>query len=276
MPITIFRSAHESEELNEKFKELFEECDILVVEWGDKEYWNKLKEHLNQLSQIGYSTHNFEADGEWEKLENFIKNSKKQIEVEESPVSFWDYMRAGDLLAESKYEFLTGKLEDACKFFSLYWKRMGEIIRKRDASLAEQLIRLQKENENKRILLKIGAGHLAHYELKKRGVAVKQEFPYLPYILLLAHELLRRIQFGKPYTIELVAQAIVEDTILDFRRNIHLPYREAAKKVRKIAEKLSYDEINDLSKYISKDTFYWIKLEDTIISWLEKKGYKIF
>lgn len=75
---------------------------------------------------------------------------------------------------------------------------MGEITRKRDVALAEQLIKLQRKNENKKILLEIGAGHLVHYELEKRGIAVKQEFPYLPYTFSLADELGRRIQFSNP------------------------------------------------------------------------------
>jgi hypothetical protein len=202
MPITIFRCGHGSEELNEKFKELFEECDILVVECGNKEFYNEFKEHLNQLSQIGYSTHNFERRFEevLQKLEDFIKNSKKQIEVEKSPISLEEYRKVDALFLGSQNVFMSGKLEDACTLFSACCKYMVEIVRKRDAALAEQLIKLQRKNENKKILLEIGAGHFVHYELKKRGIAVKQEFPYLPYTFSLADELRRRIQLRRSYT----------------------------------------------------------------------------
>jgi len=55
MPITVFRHNHgRPEELNQKFKELFEESDIVVVECAHKEDCNDYKKYLNQLSQIGY------------------------------------------------------------------------------------------------------------------------------------------------------------------------------------------------------------------------------
>jgi hypothetical protein len=279
MPITVFRHSHGGpEELNEKFKELFKECDIVVVECAHKEDCNDYKKYLNQLSQIGYSFDVFQSlhDEFLEKLHEFIRNSKKQIEVEESPISSEEYMKTHLLFGNSINAFLNGKLKDACIDFLACCKSTAKFSKKRDTYLAEQLIKLQRENENKKILLTIGSMHLVYYELKRRGIEAKQEFPYYPYTFPLYDELRRRIMFGKPYTMELVAQSIVEIGIFDYLKDLCLSCNEATKKARKIAEKLSYDEINDLSKYISKDNYRKIVWKETIISWLKKKGYKIF
>jgi len=75
---------------------------------------------------------------------------------------------------------------------------------------------------------------------------------------------------------ELAAQAIVEQIISIHLEDLDLPYNEAAKRARKIAEKLSYDEINDLSKYVSKNDWRKQMWKEATILWLEKKGYKIF
>jgi len=90
MPITIFAQGHFPEDLNQNFENLFKKCDILVAEVAVKEKYDDVKTYLNQLSQIGYSDDTFlspvNPEYSW-KLQEFIKNSKKQIEVEKSPIS---------------------------------------------------------------------------------------------------------------------------------------------------------------------------------------------
>jgi cytochrome c553 len=74
---------------------------------------------------------------------------------------------------------------------------------------------------------------------------------------------------------ELTAQAIIEQIILVHLGRLGLLYKEAAKIARKIARKLSYDEISDLSRYISANDYRKKMPEEATILWLRKKGYKI-
>ena len=94
MSITIYRCAHHPEGLNEKFMELFRTCDILLIEELAKESYASSFKYYNRLAQKGYSElfpiGLFESF--YERLVSIIRNSKKRIEVEKSPVSVKKYM----------------------------------------------------------------------------------------------------------------------------------------------------------------------------------------
>jgi len=119
MTITIFAHGHFPEDLNQNFENLFKKCDILVVENAVKEFYGEIKNHFNQLSQRGHSDYRLHLEESPEeyrrKLEEFIKNSKKQIEVEISPVSSEEVNKSKEDLSSKFFKaFVNGKLEEAC------------------------------------------------------------------------------------------------------------------------------------------------------------------
>jgi hypothetical protein len=278
MSITIFRHSHDHRELNKKFEELFRKSNIVVVEHGFKETYTKMKTYYNQLSQKGHSDYFTTSIPPFVKysnrLENFIKNSGKQIEVEKSPVSENEWIKLDTLSYVSTQAFLNGKLEEACKKELESAIGSVEIEEKRENSLVKQLIELYEENENKQILVLIGANHLIYYKLKKKGIDVKQEFPYLPYFLSIYDELCRRLKLKQQYNFELVAQAIVYRSIGGYLLWKDLPARRVIENARRIAEKLSYHEIKCLSEYLSEKDYRKENFPEAIIIWLRKKGYK--
>lgn len=278
MTITIFRHAHFPEELNEKFEHLLEKSDILVVEMATREFREEVKEHLNQLSQKGYSSFKFQGlfSEIQRKREDLIRDSKKQIELEESSISLKEFRKLENLIQDSREAFVNGDFEEA------YNKQLDSAInivrwdRKRDASLLNQLTKLQRENENKEILVPLGAGgHLIYYELKEKGLDTKQEFPYIPYTFPLFDEPMRRLRFGRPYTPQLIAQALVDRMVCIYLTNSGLSLHQAVEKSREIVEKLSYSEIRNLSKYISENNLRREMPKETAVLWLRKKGFEI-
>lgn len=280
MPITIFRTPHSPKALNKIFEKRFEECDIFLTEQGFNDGYNEIKEYLSELSNKGYSSKPLQFFGAHfdeygEKLKSFIKNSKKQIEVEKSPFTLEDYERVESLADSAEDKFCKGDLEIACAKMVEYLVEVNERDKGRMESLSEQLINLQKENKNKRILAEGGSDHLIHYKLKEKGLDVKQEFPYKPLILPIHTEVKRRIAFNKPFTMESVAKSIVEYFIIQYLMGIGSTPKQIIEKPRKILEKLSYNEIRDLSKYISENSLRRQMPSEAIILWLKNKGFEI-
>jgi len=170
---------------------------------------------------------------------------------------------------------VNGKLEEACNKALEFYQLEVEIDKKREASFVEQLIELYEENEDKEILVLYGAAHPIYYELKRRGINVKREFPYLPLIFPLPTELERKLRFGIPYTKDLVAQAIIVSAVETYLRDLGMSSIEAMRKSNRIVRKLSYDEIKDLSKYISENSLARKMPIEAMVVWLKKRGYEI-
>jgi hypothetical protein len=137
-----------------------------------------------------------------------------------------------------------------------------------------QLVKLQEENEEKEILVEIGANHTIYHKLKEMGLEVKQEFPYEPYIFNLYGELMRRFIYNKPYTRELAARTIVEVLVVDYLDKIGLPFSSQLKNLRKFLEKLSCEDINSLSIFLSKNSWRRIMPLESVILWLRKRGFE--
>lgn len=276
MPITLYRCAHTAEELNEKFERLFEECDILVVEHAIGEDYKETQKYYNQLSFIGKTEYiGFSPYSDFEeKLESHIKNSGKRIEVERSPLTRKHMEILFNLIDQARRKFLQGDIEEVCEKWVKHAKYLSKLIEIRDKSLAKLLINLEKENMEKNILVVIGADHMVHYELKKKGINVKQIFPYKPFIFSLSIEPCRRIRFNKECPNELIARSFVSTIIGTYLESLGIPYSKTLYKVREISEKLSYEDIKNLSKYVSNPSHREMYREATIL-WLRKRGFEI-
>jgi len=277
MSITIYQCRHLPEELNERIEELVKKCDILVLEEPATEYYGIAKKYFNELSKKGYSSIGGESffKEHGDKLESFIRNSKKQIEVEKSPISLEELRIYFNLLSSCAKSCVSGELKKICDITLKERKYLSEMNKKRDNALSKQLIKLQKESRGKNILTIIGVGHSAHIELKKRGIEVKQEFPYKPYVFDIATELERRIRFDLPYTEGQVARTFPEGFISSFLRDSGLPSHQIVEKARKILERLSYEDIKDLSTYISENNSRKEMPRETTVIWLRNKGFEI-
>ncbi|MEM5778481.1 MAG: hypothetical protein QXK49_02550 [Candidatus Aenigmatarchaeota archaeon] len=279
MPINIFRCAHATEELNEKFVKLFKNCDILLLEHGINNDYEIQRKCISNLAK-GISNYiildNINVFYEFtEKIISFIKNSGKQIEIEKSPVSLEEFKETDKIRINSIFEFYNGNFEKAYENKLKFHYEQAKLLRRRDLSLTEQIIKLQNENKDKNILSVIGSNHQIYYYLRKKGVEAKQEFPYKPYIFDQETELNRRITFNKPFTQDLVAKTFVNNIIDPYLECSGLPLNLLVEKSRKISEKLSYEDIKFLSKYLGEDFLRSKMPGEATVIWLRKKGLEI-
>jgi len=254
MPITIYRCAHVPEELNERFEELFEDCDIFLVEHAVKEDFHEVKKAYNRLSFEGCSpTFRSTQPSYQEKLNSLIRNSKKRIEVERSPISFSQLFESYQVLKKAFDEFSRGNLRRACRMFLKYEHMLAQTRIERDRALSNLSIKLQENNPGKMILVGLGVEHLVHYHLKQRGVKVKQVLPYTPYVFNLPSELGRRIEFKLPYTREMVTRSLIACLLgTYFYSTLDLRFSLCEKLAREFAEKMSYEELEPLLNHITK------------------------
>jgi hypothetical protein len=247
------------EELNEKFEELFRESDIVVIEFHVSlgERLEKVKNSINELSlgelKIDYFFPFREATPYASRLFSFIENSKKQIELENSPINAEYYSKINKLEKRTIEKFSNGNLREASKLFLESSRAIAKVCEERDKSFARQLIELYEENPRKEILVPIGAAHQVHEELKKEGMEnVKQFFPYLPYTFSLHEEVSLRIRFKLPITEMMALRSIPELFYFDFFSALGFPYQKCTRLARNIVESLSYKDIESLSKDIRK------------------------
>lgn len=265
MPIKVFRFRHLGpEDLNDKYEESFRECDILFLENPNPKSYKKNKRTYQRISDgkptPDYSSVDFPI----------LFGSKKRIELEKSKGNE-DAPKEFDL---ALMQFYTGKLEASCRLFVKGTKKLEKETIERDNGIPLQLKNLQRHNKGKKILARFGASHTFYYDLKREGLDITQEFPNdKPFIFSLSDELSRRIRFNKKYDRTFVARAIGSVSAFDFFTN-HFGYSlsEATKATRKIFEKLSYEDINDLSKYIMSRR-YTLSQEESTALWLQRKGF---
>lgn len=280
MPITIFRCAHKPEELNENFERLFKECDVLMVEQGVKDGRNNLEKFYNQVSFGEQHPIDFFRDfftyGAFDnyvyKLVSFLSNSGKRVVIEDSPMTVNELKKWEILFTGSLGAYYTGNLQDACRMQIKALECMKELDNRREDSLKKQLVMLQRENRESKILFPIGAEHLIYYKLKDKGLEVKQEFPYKPYFLSYGSEVHRRVTVSKPYTNEMIARLFPERIVEGHLMKSGLSLSKATERARKISGRLSYEDVKDLS-INTRENFPNV-IESTIL-WLRKKGFEL-
>lgn len=276
MTITVYRCAHHPEELNERFERLFNSSDTLLLELGIGEGYENQKQFMQRLSNS--NSYVIVPDEEFsdykEKLFSFIRNSRKQIELEKSPIRLKDVERIDKIYTDSWKLFYDGNLEEAIEKRLKFFLEQSEMLKQRDKRLVEHAVKINRENKDRRILIVIGADHDLH-ALHEKVPNVKQEFPYMPYRFNHNLELNRRIAFNKPYTRELVAKTFPEDTVGVYLYKTGLPLSAVDKKSIEISESLSFSDIGDLSNYISKSNLNRKMPTEATLVWLKNKGFEI-
>lgn len=278
MPVSIFRSPHDPNELNKTFRGLFENCDIFFSEQGFNDDYDLIKRHLSELSNNGYSTVSMEEayfDAYSKELENIIRNSKKKIEIEKSPFNYEDLEEINTLFYNARNSFSAGNANEAYTNMVKYSVEAKKRDERREEEIEKQLIDLQKIDKDKNILVGLGANHLIFYKLKKKGLDVKQEFSYKPFIFPIHIEIKRRIAFNKPFTEEMINKSIVESFIIQYLLESDASAKEVSEKPRRIVEKLNYEKIKELSKYISGDILRRQFPNESVVVWLRKQEIEI-
>ncbi len=281
MPITVFRCPHHSRALkNGLFEKEFRESDIIFFEQGIKDDSEDLKTYYSELSERGqqkYIMGRSAFDKYHETIDSFIRNSGKQVEIEKSHLSFEELLSIGKIHENARSLFYRGDLENACRGVLESSKAFSKENRKRELNIVSQLVELQKQNESKKIIFPFGVDHSIYYKLKKKGLDVKQVFYEKPFVFPVFVEIYRRIEFNKPITMEMLARSIVENAVsayLTEARTGELDHLFNLKG-REIAERLSYEDIKDLSKYISQDSYRIEMPKEATVIWLRKKGVDI-
>jgi hypothetical protein len=186
--------------------------------------------------------------------------------VEKSPVSALHLSELKDLDEAKFLEFYDGNLEEACKFSLMSASLSVELTTRRDLALTDQLTSLQEENEEYEILVLLGANHEAYHMLKRKELKVRRVFPFMPYVFLSFEELERRMYHGLPWSKDLVARAFPERITYYL---LGYPHYERVRIARDVGEKLKYEDVRAISKFISTGQ-QRIDPDFFCILWLEK------
>ncbi len=273
MTITVYRYIHfKDEQIKEKFKRLFGESDIIFFEKATSIDYDNVKETYQKISDTDApSASDLGFTYKKKPILEHLHGSGKKVEMEKSRVSinsspkFYNAMKC----------FYNGDLENSCKLFIQGAKLFAQETTTRDKDIPEQLIEIKNDNKGKKILAAFGAAHTFYYDLKKRGLDVRQEFYNKPHIFGFDEELMRRIRFNKPYDKTDVARAVANPP-LDVLFIDLLGYKssDSTKMSRRILEKLSYEDIEELSKYLSSPERKQF-LSEHVGIWLEKRGFEL-
>jgi len=281
IPIKIFRHNHYPEDLNDRFKRSFNESDIIAVENASSQSSEGLKNFFNSLSSKGYFEHSVRSEisrDYYKKLITFITNSKKQIEVEKPPIVLDEIERIKSLRFDSLDYFCEGNLDKACYKRLEALKFSDELNKKRINSMSNQLENIQTTNENKNILALIEPirGLPIYMELKKNGFNVVQELSHNNIIFDCDEQVGRNILFNKSYTKDSLARYFVCSSIFNYLNgDLDFSRKKAMEKSLEVTENLSYEDINSLSDYISKDILRKNMYVDATVVWLKKRGVKL-
>jgi hypothetical protein len=278
MPIIIYRCPHVPEVFNRNFEELFENSDLIYIECPIREYYHRVKKYYKDLSFREYSRIplSFTFSKYTETLNSFIRNCRKEIEVERSPIPSKKLREHSRILNKTREAFLKGHFKKANKLLLTASELYSQMIKERDVSIARQLASLQTKNRRKTVLGILGISHMPHIFLGRKGLKVKQAFPYKPYIFSLTEELTRRIRFKLPYNKETVARCFPYILLYTYLCSLNLPHPEAVDTARKISEMLSYGDIENLSNFMSKEPYNFYNLTPSLeyelcVFWLKKE-----
>jgi len=279
MPIICFRTPHVAEALNDKFAGLFKESDIIFLEQCYGDFYGKAKNFYTQLSQTGHAqtdTTDYLHETFDDKIKFFVANSKKQVEIEKSPFATETFRTLFSGIASSFQNFYNGKFKEACELKERNASYASIIDNARDRRMAGQLEYIQNTNPNKKILTLTGGSHGFPIILKRKGIKVRQEFPYLPYMFGFEDQLQRYAKFNKSIPKDVTAKAFVGNIFHGHLSNNGVKPPELFEREIKAVKDLSYEDVENLSKSLGRMTLSDEILKDMeVLSWLEEKGVRI-
>ncbi len=281
MTVTVFRLPHLPQYLGESFLTHYRKNDIIFREQSISDFYEIVKDDLNKLSMEGsyskytksYSSPLFNDFNR--RFDSIISRSKKQIEIEKSRFTLKQENLLNVIGIDAEEKFLEGNFEEAFKKTFQYGKLTTEKMITRDIDMEIQLATLQEENKDKNILAVIGTAHTLYHRLKKKGMDVKQDFAYKPFIYGIDAEMTMRLVFNKPITDDLISRSMAQTFVESYLMDQEIPEYQRTTKTRKILSKLNTDDVRDLSKYIGANYDRREMPDMATVMWLRRRGIEI-
>ena len=280
--INVFRHPHFSyKAVGDKLKNAVKQCDAILLESGACDEHDMVEMAYNDLSFKGYShidiTYgNDGVDQEFiEALKEVIRKSRKHIEIEKSPISFKEIRCYERMSNEAEKAFVGGRFEEAYRLRLNSTDMFLDINERRDEQLETQVLKMQDRMPDKTILMMLGGAHLMYYRLKKVGADVKQTLASSPIVLDNMSEYMRRKMLGMPWQPELIARTFSEDMVGRYLVKVDTEIGEVSRKIREVSDKLSLDDLKELSEYIGADMYRRTMPSTATHLWLRKRGIKL-
>jgi hypothetical protein len=156
-------------------------------------------------------------------------------------------------------------------------EEFAEITEKREAFIkknieeqVEPFVQKSPQLKNKKeikILLRLGAAHTTLSQaLGIRGERIQQTFSKMPYLFGADAEAKRRKIFNKPVSDELVARALLEESLYPKLRRLTDDSQKLTELIQKISQEFTIKDIKEISEDLEGDI---------IIEALKKRGVKI-
>ncbi|GEM_PF-4022744 len=173
--------------------------------------------------------------------------------------------------------FMNGDLENAIRLKKIYLDRNKQTEGERNEAIRISLEELSQKHPGEPIDVIIGGGHsIIARDLRKAGFEV--ETNRIPQTFSIDDELVRREHFNKKLTPEkereMVAKSLVEN-LVDMSTEEDKTRDSVHKRnvVRKIANRLSVEDVSEISKYLRKqEVINAYQAMDLTVHWLKKHG----
>jgi hypothetical protein len=272
--IYIFKSAHVPDEINDKYERLFKKSDIIFLENGVNDNHNSIVDYYNSLSGGKPTTGNIKSSFSYfspvvDKELSVVKDSKKRIELENSRFNYAEIVNIEKIAAQSGKSFLMGDFDKSCKEGLKFYKKIANVVRTRDEDITKQLQNTQEQNSGKTIFVSIGPGHYLAEKLANGGIESKTAIPYNPYVLNIQGEITSKLYHGIDINENELARVFPSACVQmnDMKNGISI--RDSMANSRKAVESLSYEDIEKLSKYVSRNLKAGNSI-DLVVSWMKK------
>jgi hypothetical protein len=241
-----------------KFKKLINDADIVLIEngyfWFNRNEPELLELHYNLLSQTGESEYGPIQQFPYAELANILKNSKKDILIERSPISLKEYNAAKNQLFTVHEHYLNGRPELSFEsMLSFVWS-MTDTFYKRDLKLADQLSGLCEETDGKNIVLVFGAWHAEPLEhlLEKKDIPVKIiKAPGISNTFF--DEISKAGFFNRKIDKQTLAKSVPESVSIEYLSKLELPPYNFRTVSHAVADKLDYKKVCEISFFVGNE-----------------------
>lgn len=286
---------HRTSEDAKKLKSAFGECDIYVPElpgWrsGDLSFWQSVSRGNltpEELSKLRQDINDRSIWGYWY---NVIYKSQKPILFVDLPEGhelerryYENYIRDDD----TRRLFQDGYFDKAIEQCRAVVKEFAEIHLAREEKIKENLKNKIKEfledhpeyrrKDELRALIGLGSFHTHLFQdMKKEDQAISREFNEMPQFFPSSAEAVRKAVFKKDINDELLARAIIEDTLYTYLGSFSNNTNKLTRVLRKISSHLDLETSRKISESMAARAKGSILLPKYIlVEELEKLNIKI-
>lgn len=279
--ITILYGGHTPQEITKQMEEVIRHADIIVLENAlNYSESQKAEKILNEVANGTTSPFQVGSHAMYHsviaRLNEIVYGTKAKIYLERGEMS--DLIKDDERSSNITYDlFNAGKIDEAVRSFRDYTEVFEKAQKARDIKAADFLAQIQDSNRQKNIASYRGSAHTVVYHiLKKRGFQVKRMFPHMPYVFRLQGEVGRRFEFGKEVSDSLIVKTLGDVRIQTYFVESGYSVDEALVKSGEIMEKITEQDVRELSSSIGK--IWWPEINSGILTgltgdWLEDKGY---